>query len=206
MGVVGAADGWPLFVLIGPAGAGKSTVGSALARRLGTGLVDLDAVAPALYAEAGQPLDELLARIAADGYPAAHRWFQPARAHAVIEGMRRHVDDGVGVVALGARHSHFEDEEPLGASVAAELGRWRERRGAVVVLLLPDLVVERAVWMLRERCLLAKGHDWNRDGVDYLHEWCVSAQNRRLADAVVADRGRTPAEVAAEIARRTRRS
>ena len=46
----------PVVVLIGPPGAGKSTVGAALAARLGIGFHDTDA---AVVAAVGRPISDI---------------------------------------------------------------------------------------------------------------------------------------------------
>lgn len=163
-------------VLIGPAAAGKSSVGRALAELLNIGFVDLDAVADTYYEEAGQPLDEFKARIESHGYPAAHRWWQPARLHA----LERVLDDhSECVFALGAGHTHYEDRS-FSESASRILEPFRH-----VVRLLPARDPDAAVSVLRSRCAAVKGHDGVRDGVDFISIWVASDQNARLATATV---------------------
>ncbi|MEN9644671.1 MAG: hypothetical protein RL238_1340 [Actinomycetota bacterium] len=185
----------PTVVLIGPVAAGKSSVGAALASLLGRPFVDLDEVAAGYYDEAGQPVSALIDHAVADGFVAAHRWWQPARAHAV----QRVVEEfGGAVVALGAGHSHFEDDAFI-VTVEQTLA------DALVVLLLPEPDVDASVDCLRRRCVAERGadQDWLHDEVDFIRDWVVSAQNRSLADVVVYDRGRSIREVADEVARAT---
>jgi shikimate kinase len=177
------------LVLIGPAAVGKSTVGAIVARTLHASFVDLDADAGPAYEEVGQPLEEFGNRIADLGYRDAHRWWQPARAHAVSRLLENKVD---AVVALGAGHSHFEDRHYFELVRAA-------LEPHTVILLLPWPDRNRSVQALRERSLATKGHDWVRDGLDYLELWTASPQNLELADYVVYALDQPPQEVASAV-------
>lgn len=76
----------PTVVLIGPPGAGKSTVGARLAQKLGTEFVDTDAL---VEQTDGRTISDIFVE---DGEPAFRRMEADAVARAL---------DGVGVVALG---------------------------------------------------------------------------------------------------------
>jgi shikimate kinase len=77
----------PLAILIGPPGAGKSTVGALLADRLGVSFTDTDAEVEAV---AGKPVSDIFVE---DGEPA----FRDLERAAVA----RALDDSGGVVAVG---------------------------------------------------------------------------------------------------------
>lgn len=77
----------PAVVLVGPPGAGKSTVGRALAERLGTGLHDTDA---AIEAAVGKSISDIFVD---DGEPAFRELERTEVARALAEER--------GVVALG---------------------------------------------------------------------------------------------------------
>jgi len=77
----------PLVILVGAPGAGKSTVGAALARRLGVSLRDTDADVEVV---AGKPIPAIFTD---DGEPA----FRVLEAAAVAAAVREHA----GVLALG---------------------------------------------------------------------------------------------------------
>lgn len=177
-------------VLIGPAGAGKSTVGQLVGTLSGRRFVDIDGVGDRFYERAGQPVDQLVGRIESHGFAAAHRWWQPARL-AAVAAIDEHTSS---VIAFGAGHSHFEDD-----TYARQAAQVFAR--AFVVLLLPSPDLAECLRVLRARCLLDKDTDWIRDGRDYLVEWATSDQNVRLANLVMYDNGRTTAEVAQQIVR-----
>ncbi len=179
----------PTVVLIGPPGAGKSTVGPLLAASLGAWFVDVDEVGDVAYDAAGQPLALFEDRIARTGFAAAHRWWQPARLAAATAAIADHAGS---VIAFGAGHSHYEDPAfavQLQSIVA----------GCHVVLLLPDPDASESLRVLRRRCVDSKRHGWVIDGVDHLAAWSISEQNRQLADSVVYALDRTPLEYAAAI-------
>jgi shikimate kinase len=81
------SDGRPVAVLVGPPGAGKSTVGAALAARLGVALHDTDAAVEAL---AGRSISDIFVD---DGEPAFRALERAEVARALAEER--------GVVALG---------------------------------------------------------------------------------------------------------
>ncbi len=175
------------IVLIGPAAVGKSTVGAEVAARLGRPFVDLDEVAGPYYEEIGQPVTWLIQRIEAAGLCGGHRAWQRARAHAVV----RCVEDHAGsVIALGAGHSHFEDQEHFERVARALVGTY-------VVLLRPDADEQASETFLSERCRAERGED--RGGEGFLGEWVRSDHNRRLEWAVVDVAHRSPADLAAEV-------
>jgi len=98
----------PRAVLVGPPGAGKTTIGELLARRLGLSFRDVDAD---ITATAGKPISDIFTE---DGEEA----FRRLEEHAVATGLTEHD----GVLALGA------------GAVLAERTRHRLAGHAVVFL------------------------------------------------------------------------
>ena len=98
----------PVIVLVGPPGAGKTTVGRVLARRLGTGFVDVDAL---IVERAGRSISDIFLQDGEDAFRMLER--------AVVAEALESVD---GVLALG------------GGSVLAEQTRERLRGHTVVHL------------------------------------------------------------------------
>jgi shikimate kinase len=95
---------FPLIILIGPPGAGKTTVGSLLAARLGVGFTDTDAV---IEATAGKPVSDIFVT---DGEPEFRRLERNAVAAALDDSeasrprARRSQEAGTpvtGVLGLG---------------------------------------------------------------------------------------------------------
>src|ERR1044072_3066782 len=95
------------FVFIGPVGAGKTTVGSEVARALGVPLVELDEIAMPYY-EAAPSFDanEYNRLMEHEGFVAAYRDWEPALAFAVERVVEDHRDC---VFDLGAGHTSFLD-------------------------------------------------------------------------------------------------
>ncbi|WP_175595080.1 shikimate kinase [Nonomuraea montanisoli] len=176
----------PWMVLIGPAAAGKSTLGALLAASTGRRFVDVDEVGGAYYAEAGWTMARLRERIQAVGRVAAEREWEPARAHAVRRALAAHP---AAIVALGAGHSHYTDQE-LFEAVRCALAPVPH-----VILVLPCARHDRSVEVLRHRSISVKGTDWiNGDGHDLLDEWVRWPGNALLATATVHTDGEKPVE------------
>lgn len=174
----------PWMVLIGPAAAGKSTLGSGLAAATGRSFVDVDALGESYYSEVGWSMDKLRDRIQAVGRVAAEQEWEPARAHAVE---RIVADHPGGIISLGAGHSHYSHPE-LFQRVQAAL-----RPADHVVLVLPSTDHERSVQVLRQRSLATKGTDWiSRDGHDFLCQWVHDPGNHALATTVFYTEGEEP--------------
>ncbi|GIL37698.1 shikimate kinase [Phycicoccus sp. DTK01] len=147
---------------MGPAGAGKTTVGREVASMTDRPFVDLDEIADRYYAEVGWSLTRLRARIAAVGRRAAETEWEPARAHAVPRAVADHPGS---VLALGAGHTSYADAGQL-ATVRAALSRSPD-----VVRLLPSTDRATSLDVLRQRCLTGKDRSWIIDGHDFLAQW-----------------------------------
>jgi len=170
-------------VLLGPAAAGKSTVGALLAARLGVPFVDVDAVAEPFYAEVGWSIERLVTRVREVGRVAAEREWEPARAHAVVRVVAAHPG---AVIALGAGHGSYTRAEPF------ERVRSALADASDVVLLLPSPDRDASLRTLRARSLRTKGTGWVVDGHDLLAEWVDDRGTRALARRVVHTDGLDP--------------
>jgi shikimate kinase len=163
-------SGKPVAILIGPPGAGKTTVGELLAARLGVGFLDTDA---SIEAAAGKPVSDIFIE---DGEP-AFRALERAAAAAAING-----HDGVLC---------------LGGGGVLDAGTQDLLAGQQVVYLetgFPELA--KRVGMDRPRPLLVGNP---RAQLKSLLDQRLPVYQRLAAITVRTD-GRTPAEIADEIA------
>lgn len=178
-------------MLIGPAAAGKSTVGRLAAGMLNRQFIDLDEVAAPYYAEAGWSVERLRRRILGVGRVAAEREWEPARAHAAERAIW---DFPSAVLALGAGHTSYTDRT------------CRERIEAAldavphVAYLVPSLERCEALQILRRRSWTEKGTDWIVDDHDFLAEWLDDPVARGLAGTVITTGKDDPMETAGKLA------
>ena len=177
------------LVLIGPPGAGKSTVGPIVASSLAWSFVDADEASIPYYEEAGWPLNRFAGLVEVAGYQRAHLAWEEALAYATPRVFRDYPD---AVIALGAGHTHVTT--PALRDVIR-----RALQGRTVVLLRPAHDLAASVAELRSRCVTGKGRDWNRDGVDWLDRWSGDDLDVHLANLTVYTMGRSPTQVASDI-------
>lgn len=166
------------LALIGFMGAGKSTVGSILARRLGMRFVDLD---EAVSREAGMSVPEIFEREGEEG-------FRDRESRALRDNLR---EEGM-VLACGG-----------GIVLRQKNVALLRERCAVIYLRAGRETVLRRVGGGEGRPLLEKG-----DVAERVEELMSRREEayRRAAHLVVDTDGRTPEEVAEEIERRCLRS
>ena len=177
------------IVLIGPVGAGKSTIGSLLSSSLGLPHVDMDKVGDKYYEAAGFPLEELDRRMFDDFY-GAYQWAKASLPFAVESVLSEHSDC---VFSLGAIHTHYDDADLFDRAKAA-LAPFEH-----VVLLLPSADAEESVRALRHRSTGQGRLPWIFGDYDFFHHWVHDPCNRELATSVVYTDGKTPRQTADEI-------
>ena len=175
-------------ILIGPIGAGKSTLGKLVADALGLPRVSLDHVRFKYYEEIGY--DESIAkqRYAAEGFWGLYRYWKPFEAHAVERVLADHPNS---VIDFGAGHSVYEDQ--------ALLTRVKQAMASHpnVVLILPSADLATSLQVLRDR------QPSLRDITPDINEHFLRHQsNYELATFTVYTAGRSPEDTCAEILQR----
>lgn len=185
-----AAPAGPWLVLIGPAGAGKSTLGMALAELAGREFVDIDEAGVPFYEEMGWPVARIFSDSARLGWIPTERAWEVARAHAVEQVVARSAG---AVLALGAGHTNYTNPE-LFSRVKAALAQAEH-----VLWIEPHAEPQESLRLLRARNLAERERDYIQDGHDILGEWLTDAQARSLATARHYNHGKDVAVSAAEV-------
>lgn len=182
------------YVVIGPVGAGKTTVSSRLAKRLAVPHLELDSIAREYYLAAPEFDQPTFNQLMDESALAAFRYWAPAQAFAVECVVRDHHDC---VFDVGAGHTSFDDHQ-LYERVAKALGPFSN-----IVLLLPSHDAARSVEVCRDRVLRqrgrGRGHEWVHEGVDFIERWVTSEHNRALANRIIFTDDRDPDALVDEI-------
>jgi shikimate kinase len=176
-------------ILIGPIGAGKSTIGKLLAERLGLPQVAMDKVRFGYYKEIGY--DEALAEAIGqrEGFAGKYRYWKPFEIYAVERVLSDHRDC---VIDFGGGHSVYEDDALF------ERARRALAPYANVVLLLPSPDLDESVRVLRER----RGSPIIDHGLDFDEHFVKHHSNHDLATLTVYTKDQTPDQTCDEIQRR----
>lgn len=174
------------IVLIGPIGAGKSTVAPLVADLLGRQAIELDGLRPAVYTELGYDSAAADCALEQGGIDGLTRYWKPFELQLVEHAVALRPD---AVLDFGAGHSHYDDPDHLRRVSAALAPHY-------VVLLLPsDDLAESG------RILAARAPTEYRDAIVELNAaFLDSASNAALADHVLITGDRTPTAVAADVA------
>ena len=173
------------IILIGPIGAGKTTVGELLSKKLSQPQVSMDELREGYYNEIGYDA-ELGRKIReTEGFWGIYRYWKPFEAYAV----KRILADHQGcVIDFGAGHSVFEDDT-LFAQVKQTLSPFPN-----VILLLPSPDHDESISILNER------EEWLKDMYPNINEHFVRhPSNYALAKHVVYTKNKSPVETCDEI-------
>jgi shikimate kinase len=178
-------------ILIGPIGAGKSTLGKLLAEKLGLPQRPMDVLRWDYYREIGYD-EDLENQFREKGDRAGlYDYWKPFEAHAVE---RLLSESRNCVIDFGAGHSVYDDPEKF------ERIRRILEPYANVVLLLPSPDPEESARILRERTGTKPPE--NPDEIDFVKYFANHRSNRALAKHIVYTAGKTPEETRDEIIER----
>jgi shikimate kinase len=172
------------IILIGPCGAGKSTMGKLLAEQLDSSFVSLDGVDRQYMVPAG--FDPARAKeLWQSGVPFAGYNYGRMFYDAAVVGFL--ADYPEGVLELGGGHPIIPDRDKQ-ARVIEALRPYNR-----VVLLLPTMDLRASVERLRERRGIATGKP------DLNNLYIADDTFFALAKVVITTEGRTPEETCAEV-------
>ncbi|MBL8164713.1 MAG: shikimate kinase [Anaerolineae bacterium] len=175
------------IILIGPMGAGKSTIGERLAQQLGRPWVQMDEVRFDYYNEIGY--DNNVARAKhQEGKAALFTYWKPFEVHAVERIVADHAD---AVIDFGAGHSVYEDPALL------ERAKRAIEPFPNVVLLLPTPDPDESLAILTER--LRQIPDFPPEAFQLNDHFLRHPSNQELAKITVYTHGKTPDETCTEI-------
>lgn len=182
-------------ILIGPSGAGKTTLAKLLGAALGVPSLDLDKLRNAYYAEIGYVRAEAERVRAEGGMPALAAYWKPYEIYSVERLMQ---DYPTGhVIAFGAGQSVYDDP--------AQFERARVALAAcTVVLLLPSPDIEESIAILSARIHAAEPElpDSFFPVIEQMNRMFMShPSNARLATHTVYTAGKTPEQTRDEILR-----
>ncbi len=176
-----------VIIIIGPIGAGKSTLARLLSEKLQILHCPMDALRWDYYKEIGYD-EELANQIRAkDGFLGLYHHWKPFEAHSVERILSEHSNC---VIDFGGGHSVYEDDE-LFARIQRLLAPYEN-----IVLVLPSPDLDESVRVLNERNggVVSKGFDFNEHFVKH-------HSNHDLAKIVVYTEGKSPEETCDEIIR-----
>jgi shikimate kinase len=181
------------IILIGPLGAGKTTVGHLVAEKLNLPFCSIDTVRGDYYQNVGY--DQALAsQIAASdqGLQGVLRYSKPFEAQMVEKVLAEHH----GVIDFGASNSVYEDEDLL-AQVEHALAPYPN-----VILLLPSPDLEESVEILKNRLtrmLTEAGKEFTDELFELNTYFVQHPSNQRLAKLVMYTKDKTPENICDEL-------
>ena len=181
-------------ILIGPLGAGKSTIGHLLAKKLGLPQCSVDDVRWKYFEEIGY--DKVLAsKIAKSNLRVRRqlRYSKPFEVHAIERVLSDH---GCSIIDFGASNSVYDDEL-LFSRVKNALAPYPN-----VILLLPSPDPAESVKILNARLtqiVKAKGEEINTELFDLNEYFIKHPSNYRLAKIVIYTKDKSPGEICSEI-------
>lgn len=184
----------PTIILIGPLGAGKSTVGRLLAEKLGLPQCSLDDLRWGYFEEIGYD-KELASKLFQTGkdIPEKLSYGKTFEVHAIERVL---ADHSHSVIDFGASNSVYEEQAQF-ERVAKALAPYPN-----VILLLPSPDPEVSVRILNTRLIRivkAKGEEVKQELFDLNEYFIRHPSNHQLAKMVIYTKDKTPEEICDEI-------
>ena len=182
------------IILIGPIGAGKTTIGHLLADTLGLPLCSIDHVRSTYYEKVGYDTT-LAAQIAASdqGIQGVLRYSKPFEAQMVEMVLADHQHH---IIDFGASNSVYDDTE-LFSRVENALAPYPN-----VILLLPSPDLDESVEILKDRLirmLTEAGKTYTDELFELNHTFVNHLSNYQLAKRIVYTKDKTPENICDEI-------
>jgi shikimate kinase len=173
------------IILIGPIGAGKTTVGKLLANKLGLPKFSMDELRWDYYQEIGYNKEFAKYKRKTEGFWGIYQYWKLFEIYAVERLLSEHSQC---VIDFGAGHSVYEDAD-LFHRVQQALAPYPN-----VFLLLPSRDLDESIQILNER------NEYVSDGQPNINEHFVKHfSNHELAKFTVYTKGRIPEETCGEI-------
>ncbi|MEA5606411.1 shikimate kinase [Nostoc sp. UHCC 0252] len=173
------------IILIGPIGAGKTTIGALLASRLGLTQYSMDDLRWSYYFEIGYDEELALHKRETEGFWGVYQYWKPFEAYAVERLLSSH---NQCVIDFGGGHSVYEDAA-LFQRVQQALAPYPN-----VILLLPSPNLDESIQILNQR-----NHYLPDDKLNVNEHFVRHASNYELAKFIVYTKGKTPEETCSEI-------
>ncbi|KAF4945620.1 hypothetical protein FGADI_11801 [Fusarium gaditjirri] len=178
----------PTIILIGPEGAGKTTIAKFLAEKLGRELYSFDRHRKELYAQFDYDDSHANKRYEQDGVEALLRYWKYFEYRAVVDILQNALKPGdrfySKILDFGAGHSIFENKEELD-HVADLISPYKG-----VFLILPCEDVDEALGIMEER----RGHE-----LSYNRHFLNHPSNKILAKHTIYTKDTCPERSADEI-------
>lgn len=181
------------IIFIGPLGAGKTTVGKLLAKKLDLPFFSVDQVRQAYYRKVGYD-HTFASQIAASeqGSLGVLRYSKPFEAQMVEQVLADHH----GIIDFGASNSVYEEKELL-ARVEKALAPYPN-----VILLLPSPDKDESGEILKNRLtrmLTEAGRDFSDELFELNEHFVKHPSNYQLAKLVIYTKGKTPEKICTEL-------
>ena len=173
------------IILIGPIGAGKSTVGSLLATQLGLPQCSMDEYRWGYYQEIGYDEEMAKHKRETEGFWGVYQYWKPFEAHAVERLLSEYKNC---VIDFGAGHSAYEDPS-LFQRVQRVLDPYSN-----IILLLPSPNLDESVRILNERNKYVPS-----DSLNINEHFVKHPSNYELARFTVYTKAKTPETTCNEI-------